>query len=436
MTADPRIILAETPMIRARITAVIICVFLTALDGFDVLAISFASPGIAEEWGINRAALGIVLSIELIGMAVGSVLLGNLADRFGRRPTILVCLFLMTIGMFLATQAVGVITLSAIRLVTGLGIGGMLASTNAMVAEYSNTRHRNLAVALMAAGYPFGAIIGGSISAQLLTAFDWRSVFLLGSFATAIFIPIVWFLLPESISYLMRSRPADAMAKINRIMQSMGHRAVESLPPLPTHMPKAGITQLFRPGLARTTMLLTLAYFTHIMTFYFILKWIPKIVVDMGFSPTAASNVLVWANVGGAGGALLLSLLTKRFNVRALVVGALILAAIMVAVFGTLQSDLTQLTVVASIAVFFTNSAIVGLFAILAQSFPTEVRAGGTGFVIGVGRGGAASGPIVAGFLFAHGHGLQAVATIMAMGSLLAAVALMLVRYRESEDFG
>ena len=129
---DIRQRLDEAPMGRLQIIAIILCVLLNALDGFDVLAISFASPGIAKEWGVERAALGLVLSMELIGMAVGSVLLGNVADRIGRRPTILFCLVVMAIGMGAATQARDVVSLSVIRLVTGLGIGGMLACTNAM----------------------------------------------------------------------------------------------------------------------------------------------------------------------------------------------------------------------------------------------------------------------------------------------------------------
>src|SRR3712207_1113691 len=124
------------------------CILLNALDGFDVLSISFASPGIAAEWGIDRAALGLVLSMELIGMAVGSVVIGNLADRIGRRPTILGCLTAMAIGMGLAATADNVTTLSLYRLITGLGIGGMLAAINAMTAEFANAKRRNLAVGL------------------------------------------------------------------------------------------------------------------------------------------------------------------------------------------------------------------------------------------------------------------------------------------------
>lgn len=427
---DIRRQLDEAPMGRLQIAAIILCILLNALDGFDVLAISFASPGIASEWGIDRAALGLVLSMELIGMAVGSVLLGNLADRIGRRPTILLCLVVMAGGMAAATQAFNVVSLSAIRLVTGLGIGGMLACTNAMVAELSSARARSLAVAIMAAGYPVGAILGGSVASQLLVSGGWRDIFLFGGIVTALFLPLSWFLLPESIGFLLQKRPADALARINRQLARMGHTPADALPPVDAAAPKPSFAALFGPGLARTTILLTLAYFCHIMTFYFILKWVPKIVVDMGFAPSAAGGVLVWANVGGLLGALLLSLLSWRMSVRALIIVAMLCSSVMVTLFGQGQTTLAGLSLIAAAAGFCTNAGVVGLYALIAQSFPTAVRAGGTGIVIGIGRGGAALGPILAGFLFTLDFGLPTVAIVMASGSLIGAALLMLLRAR------
>jgi len=433
LTDDPRAILAFERMSPRQAVAVALCVVLTALDGFDVLAISFASPGIAQEWGIDRASLGIVLSMEIIGMALGSLALGNVADRFGRRPTVLGCLLVMTAGMFLATTARGVEQLSLYRFMTGLGIGGMLAAISAVAAEFSSNRRRNLAVTLMAAGYPLGAVFGGLIATQLLAAGNWRSVFMFGAFATAACIPLVVWLLPESVSYMVERRPPNALARVNETLRRLGHRAVSALPSASTaERPGHSLVELFTPQLARTTTLLTIAYFAHIMTFYFILKWIPKIVVDMGFEPASAGGVLVWANVGGATGSLVFSVLTQRVGLRPLVIGALLLTAVMVVFFGRSRSDLTQLAALAACTGFFCNAGIVGLYAMFAQSFPAKIRATGTGFVIGMGRGGAALGPIAAGFLFVAGSTLPVVAAIMAVGSLAGAVAIMLFRYEEA----
>lgn len=427
MSQQPSEILARSRMSAMQIMAVTMCVLLNALDGFDVLSISFAAPGIAEEWNISRGALGIVLSMELIGMAVGSILLGRVADLVGRRPTIQLCLVVMLVGMFLVPFADGLAELSVYRLITGLGIGGMLASTNAMVAEYANARWRSLAVTVMAAGYPLGAIVGGSISSMLLVHYDWRAVFFFGGAVTTLFLPVVTLLLPESIEYLDRRRPRGALERINKTLKRMGHTTITVLGDVVETEKGKGFRQLFGPALVRITLLLTLAYFAHIMTFYFILKWIPKIVVDLGYAPSLAGGVLVAANIGGMAGSLLLGLLSVRFNTRWLVIVALALAFSMVTYFGQGQQTLGQLALISAIAGFCTNSAVVGLYALFVESFPTEVRASGTGFVIGVGRGGAALGPIVAGFLFETGFGLSTVALVMASGSLVALVALLLL---------
>ena len=431
-TMEAQRILDDVPMTRLQIAAVVLCVALNAIDGFDVLAISFAAPGIAAEWGISRGALGIVLAMELIGMAAGSVVLGSIADKLGRRPIILGCLVVMASGMYLASQATSVNALLATRFVTGVGIGGMLATTNAMVAEYSNARHRNFNVVLMATGYPVGIIIGGSLATILLAHFDWRAVFILGAAMTGVLLPAIWFLMPESISYLAQKKRPDALAQINRILTRMGHAVLEQLPA--SEEKSTGWRDLFSPQLARTTILLTTAYLAHIITFYFILKWIPNIVVDMEYSPASAGGILVWANVGGAVGSVLLGGLTHYFRLRSLIITALIGSIVMINVFGMGQVNLTGLAIVAGITGFFTNSAVVGLYAMLAQSYPTHLRAGGTGFVIGMGRAGAVLGPIIAGFLFEGEFSLTAVSFVMALGSLVAIFALMFLKDQAATD--
>src|ERR1700680_3915429 len=419
---DPRELLASSKMSAIQVAAVAITIGLNALDGFDVLAISFASPGIAREWGIDRAALGFVLSMELIGMGLGSILLGGVADRIGRRRTLLGCLVVMTLGMVMATRAKGVYDLSVWRVFTGLGIGGMLAAINAVAAEFSNDRRRSLNVSLMAIGYPIGAVVGGSIAALLLKQGDWRMVFKFGAAATALFIPLVWWLVPESIAWLCWRQPPGSLESVNRSLVRMGIAPVDALPLVSTEARKRSVADIFSPHLARVTVLATLAYFLHITTFYFILKWVPKIVVDMGFTPSSAAGVLVWANVGGASGGAVLGLLSMRYGLKHLTMLVLVLSTIMVTVFGRGQANLAQLSLVCAVTGFCTNAGVVGLYGILAQAFPTYVRATGTGFAVGLGRSGAMLAPIIAGYLFRGGYCLQLVGLRVCVGVLHVAV--------------
>jgi len=422
--SDPRQLISEAPMSRLQIVAVGVTFLLNALDGFDVLSISFASPGIATEWGIDRAALGIVLSMELIGMAAGSIFLGGVADRIGRRKTMLGCLITMAVGMLMVPVVEGLVGLSFWRVITGLGIGGMLASINATSAEFASAKRKHLCVSLMAIGYPLGVVFGGTIAAQLLKTQDWRSVFYLGAAMTALCIPLVYFLIPESIHWLARKQPKGALEAINRTLARMGHAAVSALPPLADDSNRHRVSEIFSRTLIATTIVVTAAYFLHVTTFYFIIKWVPKIVVDMGFVPSSAAKVLVWTNVGGATGGALLGFLTLRYNVKALTMVVLAMSTVMIIVFGRTPADLDKLAIVCAAAGFFTNGGIVGLYAIFAHAYPTEVRASGTGFAIGVGRGGAVLAPILAGFLFEAGIELPTVAIVMSLGSAIAAVVL------------
>ncbi|ACT60245.1 MFS transporter [Hirschia baltica] len=432
---DPRIEIANRPMSRLQIFVIFLCIALNAMDGFDVLAISFAAPGIADEWGINKTVLGIVLSMELIGMAIGSIVLGNIADKLGRRPVILVCLLMMAIGMFLSAAANSVLFLSIVRLVTGFGIGGMLSSTSAMVAEYSNEKRRSLATILNIAGYAMGAIIGGVIATKLLAiSGDWRSVFIFGGAVTAVLLPVVALFLPESIHSQLARRPPNTLAKINKTLVRMKWKPVEDLVEPDPRIDRPSILALFSKRYIVVTCTLTVAYFAQIMAFYFIQKWTPKIVVDLGFDPASAGQVLVFANVGSLTGAIVLGLISSKVNLKFAVIVSMISAFVCFGLFGMGHSSLMGLSIFAAATVCFTNAGVVGMYPILAQSFPASLRASGTGFVIGLGRGGAALGPIIAGSLFQAGNSLQVVSLVMGSGALLAALMIFTLFRRKPEN--
>ena len=434
MNTDPREVISKAPMSRLQVVAVAITIGLNALDGFDVLSISFASPGIADEWGVDRAALGIVLSMELVGMAIGSVLLGGVADKLGRRRTTIGCLAVMTVGMFMATTVQGIVDLSFWRIITGLGIGGMLASITAIAAEFSNEKRRSFSISLMAIGYPVGAVAGGIVASQLLQGNDWRAVFYFGASVTALFIPVVFFFVPESIDWLARKQPPGALDDINRTLNRMGHAPTTALPQVTDEARRRSAGDIFTCGLIAVTVVVTAAYFLHVTTLYFILKWVPKIVVDMGFAASSAAGVLVWTNVGGAIGGIVFGILTQRLGIRALTIAALLGSTVTVALFGTSPPDLARLSLICASAGFFLIAGIVGFYAIFAQAFPTHVRAFGTGFAIGLGRGGSVLAPILAGFLFTGGMELPAVAFVMALGSLMGAGVLLLLKLKPDRE--
>ena len=420
-------------MRRGQWVAVAVAVFINALDGYDAASISFAAPGIAEAWGLAPDTLGWVLSMELIGMAVGSVLFGGVADRFGRRPAILLCLVVMAAGMFGAAAANGVAILSLLRIGTGLGIGGMLAALTALISEYSNERRRALVVATMVVGYPLGTVLGGIVARNLLVAADWRAVFLFGGVSTLVALPLAFFLLPESVAWLERRQPRNALQRLNATLARFGHTLADRLPDRPAEKARAAVVEIFRGGLARTTVLLTLAYFAHISCYYFIFKWMPKLVVDFGYEPANGADVLVTSMLGAAIGGPLFGLIAGRFTLRRATIGALLGSALAVNLFANITPDLALLAAAGFAVGLFANSAGVGFYALLAAAYPANVRATGTGFGIGVGRAGAALGPAIGGELFADGWGLAAVALAMSAGSLLAILFILGLKLKAKE---
>ena len=436
---NPIKVIDDNPMSVRQWIVVVLMIFLNALDGFDVLSSAFAAPGITKEWGIPRSELGVMLSAELVGMGFGSVLLGGLADKIGRKPSMLICLVIMAIGMYMAHAANAVMELSIWRFITGLGIGGMLAATNAVTAEMSSKSSRSLAMALYVIGYPVGGVVGGfAAQSWLLVDYDWRAVFLFGSIVTAIMIPLIVLLVPETPAFFAARRPAGALEKINKSLRALNQPPIDALPEVATSGPKPKVTDILsNPRLRPTTLLLAFGYLFHTITFYYILKFAVQIVADDGFSQPDAASTLTWANVGGAVGGLLFGFLLKKWDIKGPTITMAVIGSAAVAAFGMGSDTLWGWRIATFLTMFFLNAAIVGYYAAFARGFPAFARATGTGFVLGVGRAGAAGSPIIAGFLFSFLGGgnehLLTVSAIMSIGAILGSLMVFLLPLRDAD---
>ena len=434
---NPIAVIDDNPMSARQWIVVVLMILLNALDGFDVLSSAFAAPGITKEWGIPRSELGVVLSAELIGMGFGSVILGSMADKFGRKPAMLLCLVIMATGMYLAHDASGVWMLTVWRFITGLGIGGMLAATNAVTAESSSKSGRSLAMALYVIGYPVGGVIGGfAAQSWLLVDYDWRAVFLFGSIVTAAMIPLIVLLVPETPAFYAARRPNGALEKINRSLSALRQPRIEALPEISPTAPKPKVTDILsNPRLRPVTLLLAFGYLFHTITFYYILKFAVQIVADSGFSQPEAASTLTWANIGGAIGGALFGFLMRKWDIKGPTIAVAVLGSAAVAAFGMGSDTLWGWRAATFLTMFFLNAAIVGYYAAFAKGVPAYARATGTGFVLGVGRAGAAGSPIIAGFLFTWlgNDELLTVSSIMSIGAILGAGMIWLLPMRDAD---
>jgi benzoate transport len=423
--ADPRSIISSGSMTWRQKMVIACCMFINALDGFDVFAISFASPGISKEWGIEKAALGVVLSMELFGMVVGSIVIGQLADRVGRRFIVLGCLILMSTGMLMSGFADNIEMLSVARLLTGLGVGGMVPSIAAVAIDSANDRNRQVSVALEVAGYSLGGALGGALAAALLAGGDWRHVFWLGAGLTAVAIPLAAIFVPDSLDHLLfQGSDRDRLARVNKALRMLGHAPINQLANL-RRQSTSRLGDLLKRPLCWTALLLGCAYFFQMATLYYFTKWIPQLVADLGYEPSLAGGVLVWANAGGTIGTLLVVLLASRMQIQRPLIILLLAACNSVVVFGIFGNDLDSLRWLAAVAGFCVIAAGSTLMAYVGLSFPSHMRAGGTGMVVGIGRIGGILGPIVGGIFLASGIGASKTTMIMALGSLVAMIAVI-----------
>jgi len=430
MNTDPREALREGKMTAFQIVVVVICVTLNMVDGFDVLAMSFTAPLVAREWGVEPATLGVLLSAGLVGMGTGAVLISPIADVIGRRAVVILSTIIMSLGMFASAWTDTVPELWLCRLVTGLGIGGVLATGNTLLAEYSPTRWRDFVISTMVIGYPTGAIIGGSVFAYLVSEYGWRSAFLFGSAASTLMLPFIVLYLPESLDFLLTRRRANALEQVNAVLKRLGKAPLTALPAIPREESATkAVVGVIELRYRRATILMVLSYFMLMFSFYFVLSWTPKNLVDLGFTDQQGIRALLLINVGGIFGGLTCGYFARRLNARSVTSCMLVALFFSIVGYGMVQSGLLPMMTLAFLVGFFLMSAMAGLYIIVPKVYPPNVRNTGTGLAIGIGRVGAMVGPALAGYLIAAGWERAAYYSVLALPVLISAFAVRYVAY-------
>lgn len=371
-----------------------------ATDGLDAQIIGFTAPQIAAEFGIGNDRLGPVFSAALLGMTGGALLFGMLGDRLGRRRTMLFCVALFGAGTLLTAFAGDVTQLMALRLLTGLGLGGALPNAVTLVAECAPARHRPLLVTLMYVGFSVGGLLGGLIAGVVVVEHGWRAMFYVGGGLPLVVALALWVWLPESPLYLARGDGGDVrLARLlGRLDPSGGYRPDDRYV-IAEPTAQVGVPALFRDGRVRNTLLLWLAFFINLLVLFFLLNWLPKLLVDDGVPLGKAIRTAVMFNIGGILGALVLAWLSARLNPRRTLAmffagGAL---AIMAIAFG--EGRFAFIAAACFATGLFAGAAQCGLYPIATQVYPSAVRATGVGWAQAWGRIGSIFGPLAGGWL-------------------------------------
>jgi len=405
--------------------AVGICILLNVIDGFDILVMATTAGAIREGLNLSAASLGLVLSASLVGMMIGALLLAPLADRYGRRRLILVCLVMETCGMIAAGFSSDSSELIACRVMTGLGVGAMMPVLNTIVAEVSSLDRRNVAITLHAAGYPGGGLAAALVGSALLRSHDWRLLLQSVCVPTAIALLAVALFLPESVSFLLYRRPRAALTRANSALRTLGRPPLSVLPLPPQLRARSSLSSLLSRPYFHALVLFACATFLAQFSFYFFLSWLPTVIQPHLAAGSPKSGGAMALTLGGIVGDLVFGVFCLRVRARTLTLSALAISFLSVCLLASVldvQPIAMGSVLLAGAALF---AAMAGIYATAPEAFPTAMRASGTGIAFSLGRFGGALSPAIGAYVVsAPGFGMGI--GLIAMGLPLAAAGVLL----------
>lgn len=387
----------DGPFTRPQVRIVLLCIAINTVDGFDILIMGLAAPELAREWHLTGAQTGLLLSSALVGMAVGSVLAGPLADRLGRRPLTIACLALSTAGMAAATLSTGPGLMAVSRVVTGIGVGGLVAVLPVIVTEYVPARLRTSVVTLYSVGNPLGGVLGATAAVVLMQVYGWRATFAVGAVLTFVLLLVVVADMPESLDFLVTRRPRGALQRANALLGRLGRPALDVLPEVAA-APSIPAAILGRGNRTRSGIVWTL-FFLAMATYFFASSWTPRLLQQSGLSLAESLRGGLLLAVGGVVGILLAAAVGLRLGARRIAV--LALAGTAVALVGTAATVGASLPTLMMIFVLgmFASGTIAGLFTLTPLLYPPTARGTAVGSAAAFGRLGAIVAPALTGVL-------------------------------------
>ena len=421
----------QIKMTQVQYFSIAICFLMSVLDGMDVLVISYCAPAIAEDLNLGPKTLGFVFSAGLIGMAIGAIFLAPFADKFGRKKLILASAFIMGFSVLLTAYSGNISQLILMRLVSGLGIGCMLATTATLTSENVLNNSKDFWVSLVISGYPVGAVVSGYVAAAVIPSYGWESMFVFAGLTTLFTIPLIFFFLSESPQFYLKKQPQGALAKANKILIKMNFKPLDSLPKIGLRANnKSLVSQLFLDKYKISTLQLWAALFFAFGCLYFLISWIPKLATDAGLSIELAIYTGTIFNVGAFFGIVLQGYFSSKIGLKKTISFFLLLTFLLMVSF-KLFVGTDILLLVYFLLGFSLQGGFVGLYSVAARLYPTEFKTTGVGWAIGMGRIGGILAPLIGGFFISIGLSLSANFFIFSIPALFASVLTYYISSKE-----
>ncbi|MBH0119911.1 aromatic acid/H+ symport family MFS transporter [Rhodococcus sp. HM1] len=369
-------------------------------DGYDLVVYGTILPTLMADPGqlghISAEQGGALGSYALVGVMVGALVTGAFGDRVGRRKMMLLHIVWFSVGMAAAALSTNLAMFGALRFFTGIGVGGLVATAGAVVAEFAPAGKRNLYNAIVYSGVPAGGVLASLLAIVLRDAIGWRGLFLIGALPLVILLPLALAKLPESPQWLIsRGRTDDAAAVWYKFDIPV------PAPSAPT-AEKAGFAALATRRYAWGTTLLGLMSFSGLLLTYGLNTWLPKIMADAGYNAKGSLAFLLVLNGGAIIGGVLASRIADGRGPQPVVVTTFGLAALALVLL-TFGFPLPVLLAAVAIAGVGTIGTQVLVYGFVSNYYETRARAAGVAWCAGFGRLGGIVGPIIGGVLIGAG---------------------------------
>jgi AAHS family 4-hydroxybenzoate transporter-like MFS transporter len=412
-----------------QITIVVICALIAMLDGFDTQAMAFAAPAIAAKLDLNVSSFGPVFGAVLLGLMLGALVMAPVADRYGRKPIIIGSLAFFGIFSLSTVLATSIPELILLRFLTGLGLGGAMPNVISLTSEYSPARLRATMISTMFCGFPLGAVLGGILAARMIPVFGWQSVFILGGIIPLLMVPILVFILPESVRYM--TARGDTRSKISGILSKIsGDSEIDPNSVfIVTEKKSKGfpVSHLLSEGRATRTILLWITFFMNLLMLYFLASWLPSVLRQAGIPIERAIISTVLLNLGGIFGALVLARISDRAGPYRILTASYLGAAAFTYALGISGLAFPTLMAIIFLTGFCVIGAQINMNALAAEAYPTTIRSTGVGWALGIGRIGSIIGPVVGGLLLSANIGTPSLFMAAALPGVIAAVAVVVL---------
>jgi AAHS family 4-hydroxybenzoate transporter-like MFS transporter len=431
---------------RSAISPIQILVFVLGItvamvDGYDTQTVAYALSSMATEWNVKPQAFAPALIAGLFGLMVGSMTMGQLGDKLGRKPMAITATIIFGISTLAIAYVRNVDDLLWVRLVAGVGLGGVLPNITTIVADYAPERRRRTAVMIIIGSLAGGAFLGGTLAGYMIPLFGWRSIFVVGGALSLLMAAISVVLLPESPLFLAARNGSDARIGpiLRRISPSLivgpNVRFVAHI----EQEKRASLARLFAAGRAPATVLLWISMIAQLTLVYLFSLWLPTLARENGNPVEVSTFASALLSLGGLAGSLLLGPISERVGAHITLAVSYVLvtlASILLSVSGTNVALLYSASFLVGIVAFGTWSA---LTALITKYYPPEIRATGVGYGSGIGRFGSMLSPWLVGIALAAGWKAPQILLLPIIPASIAAICVIAVgilRHRSADGEG